>query len=204
MSLDELHADLRRNNWRADTWRGLMERLDGADRELFFDLARNKPGPGRPVVNPEKNEFVWIEDVIDNGPHGLARSLAKAAGHYEVKRRMMFQNIIELVHSVAKDFNVYLGRTYCREDYEGFGIYQRWSAHHKHRRMRYARVCARVPRDHIQTDESFAIALVRLWEDYNALCSDNLIVGGGGNVADDEEQIIYMCLQRKGHSWNLR
>jgi hypothetical protein len=50
----------------------------------------------------------------------------------------------------------------------------------------------------IQTDESLAIALVKLWDEYDALCCNNDVVGRGGTVSDDDEQVIYMCLRPKG------
>lgn len=191
MSISELRNLLANKKERADTFRVPLRALPRSDRDLFFKLARNRPGPGASIQSPENTGFTLISETDAEA----IRASVFAAQYYENRERM-FQDIIEAVHRLAPNFRIYIGRTYVRKDNEHLGPKQRWTDHYNNKNMRYAKILARVPRTRIEKDEALAIVLIQVWEEYEVLCCNNDAVHAGP-LSDDKEQAIYMCLAPK-------
>jgi hypothetical protein len=194
MSLYTLRSDLEERRSRAETFRDFIRVLDDEDRRLFFQLARNRPGPGPMIDVPERNGFVLISDAL--GERELANQLAKDADDPD-SRLTMFSDIISLIHKLSGNYSVYIGRTYYRAGEQGMGILQRWRRAKTELGMQYAMCLARVPRSRVLKDEALGIALVKCWEYYDSLCCNNSVLNAGGAPSDDRYQLLYLCIKRK-------
>lgn len=195
MSLNTLRDELRSRAHRADTFRHYLRQLHRDDRDLFFRLARNRPGPGASIISPENHGFELISTFRSDS--SLLREHVLRAREF-ASRESMFNFFIGLTHKLAPNFRIYVGRTFVREEAEHVGPRQRFASHYEQKRMRYAMPLARVPRSRVERDETLAIALIRLWEEYDALCCNNDVLSGRQpGLSDDSEQMIYMCLRRR-------
>jgi hypothetical protein len=112
-------------------------------------------------------------------------------------RVSLFEDAISLVHRLAPNYSLYIGRTYYRAGDQGAGLRNRWKIHQQNRGMSYAKCLARVPRNRVVDDETLAIALVKCWADYDALCCNNDVVASPGRMSDDRFQLLYVCLRKR-------
>lgn len=190
--LNELRADLEDHANRLGTFRSYIKHLDTGNRRLFFDLARNRPGPGPSIVHPEHHGFLEIESST---AEDIAENVDRAPRY--VARSALISELVTLTHKLAPNFTVYIGRTYLREGEAHLGPRQRWNAHWYERDMQYAAVVGRIRRDLIEPTESLALALVGCWAEYGALCCNNDVYHGKQRVTDDDHQLIYMCLRER-------
>jgi hypothetical protein len=182
----------------AKEWASLLSK---EDRSLFFQLAKNNPGTGAAISNPENNGFVntncYWEDL---------REHVIQAPEAPTNRRKMFEDIISLVHKVSavsagrRGFAVYIGRTFYRREREQSGPRARW----RREEHRYGKVLFKLPRNSVERNEALGIALVGFWsENWNrkgnpALCCYNKVLGANGQLSSDRIQLIYLCLGKRG------
>jgi hypothetical protein len=196
MSLSELRSELALRSTREDTFWDYLRRMKAEERQLFFRLARNRPRQGAPITDPERSGFVRIADARKD-PSLVEACVFDAPYVDDTSRGREFQSAIELVHKLAPNFTLYIGRSYVRRHSEHLGPRQRWLAHQDDRRMQFAMVLARVPRGRVERDEELAIALVKCWADYDALCCNNDAMSGRQSLSDDPEQLLYVCVRRR-------
>ena len=194
MSLPTLRSELRDTKTRAMSFRQYLRILEPADRSLFFSLARNSPGPGRFIEDPRNHGFVEIHEASPD----VVGELVLDSPSFAAQRLSLFERVVGLTHRVSRHFHVYVGRSYVREDHEHRGPLQRWRAHREVRHARFATILGRVPTDRIERDEALAIALLKCWDAHDALCCNssvlNIALNAAGSIADDAEQVLYMCL----------
>jgi hypothetical protein len=191
MGLQELRQDLEERRPAGDPgeFRRFLRSLDVDDRRLFFRLARNRPGPGAYVQYPENHGFIEIDEA---GRAVVVEKVLEAPMYRS--REAMFESIIALTHRMSQHFSIYIGRSYVRDGAEHTGPLARWRAHAEDKGARYAIVLGRIPTERIEKDELLAIALVRCWSFYQAICCNNTVLASAGRLADVDEQVLYMCL----------
>lgn len=189
---DGLRDILRQPSIRTEALRMYLRGLHSVDRELFFRLARNRPGPGASISDPERNGFVRINGVTAEELDSL---IARAAGFDDPER--VYEEGVTLAHRLRTNFRVYVGRTYLRAGDRHAGLRSRWESHYERKQVTYGTVLALVPRSKIERAELMAIRLAKLWEEYDALCCNNDVMGKAGSLSDDPRQLIYMCIARK-------
>lgn len=187
-----LQQILRQPSIRTDALRDYLRGLHAVDRELFFRLARNRPGPGASISDPERNGFVRINGA---SPDELDRLIERASGYDNPER--VFEEGIALTHRLRTNFRVYVGRTYLRAGDRHAGLRSRWESHYVNKQVTYGTVLALVPRSKIERAELMAIRLTKLWEEYDTLCCNNDVMGRAGNLSEDPRQLIYMCIARR-------
>lgn len=199
--LHELRSILLARSIREESLRAYIRALPTEDRALFFRLARNHPGPGPSITRPEHFGFARIAEVTSALKDGEAESVQEfviAAPFFDdASRERMFREGIQLVHRLSANFTIYVGRTFIRQGAEHVGPVTRWRQHRDERGMQYATVLARVRRGRVEADEALAIALVKCWADFDALCCNDSVIGGHHPRSNDREQAIYLCLRRR-------
>lgn len=160
------------------------------DRALFYRLARNRPGPGRPITSPDDNGFVSLRNLDEAL---VAEALDSLDGRST--RESAFEHAIALTHRMSANFRVYVGRTFVRRGDEARGLLQRWGSHRDQKRMTHGIVLAVAHRDQVEDDEALAIGLVKLWEEFGMLCCNNDVLHRTPTKAEDPTHVVYMCVR---------
>ena len=163
------------------------------DKKIFKKVVGNEPGPGAPIVNPENNGFYSLDNLATKELLQQHVIGAVPVGN----REEMFQNIISLVHRLAPNFSVYVGRTFYRKNEEHLGPYQRWREHKNKKGMHFGKVLFSVPRNDIERSETVANSLVKVWQKVGALCCNNTVMLSNGKLSNDNLQVIYICIKPK-------
>lgn len=194
MSLRQMRTHLEGGE-RMHHFRTFVRNLPPADRALFFRLARNAPLAGAPIETPENHGFRPVDDLLE-ARQRIRGMLRRTVYVIESERQSLFEEVVGLVHRLKNNFAVYVGRTYVRDGAEDVGLVDRWKEHVAKHGVEYAKVLSLVPRNRIERDEHLALALVKCWEQYHALCCNNSVIRSGGSLSDDDSQAIYICIAR--------
>ncbi len=167
-----------------------------SERRIFLAVVGNEPGPGAPVVNPLRNGFVRLDEISSENLRELVENTDRISDIR--KRKEYFQAIISMVHKLAPNFEVYIGRTYIRETREEKGLRERFTSHYNsNKKMIYGRPIFAIKRDYIENTERLAIRLVKIWHDTGILCCNNTVLSNIGRLSEDEWQLIYICIKAK-------
>lgn len=170
--------------------REYIRELPPVDREMFFRLARNQPGPGSPIIDPLRHGFALLRNLAADK---VLWSLDQVDGR--MTRESAFERTISLVHKLAPNFRIYIGRTFVRQGDEHRGLMSRWTSHANSKNMTHARVLGLSHHDMVDRDELLAIRLVRLWSDFNMLCCNNDVVDKTPSKAEDTWHALYICIK---------